>query len=304
MNSPLDKHMVLDVSSDRLNAMSEQELVDEMEKALDSMTEDDYDPEVISAYLDALDRKAPIPEHPSADMAYSEFLQRMEPLSAISVKQKPATPVNRFGGLRRALRMGLVAALLVSCLFGSMVVAQAAGLDVFGAMARWTESVFSFGEMPTDNSSNHPTDGSGSSIHTNDQNRKHEVAEEYKELQAALSERGLHLRSPKIADDFEIGEPLLYIDPATNNVEFSIAYTRDDDYIIFEVVQNSGVSNKLYEKDDNKVETYLHSGITHYIFNNERSAIGVWNNENLEYSISTNAASVDLKGLIHTTYEE
>ena len=46
------------------------------------------------------------------------------------------------------LWVGLAAALLTACLFGAMVAAQAAGIGVFGAVARWTEEAFSFGNIP------------------------------------------------------------------------------------------------------------------------------------------------------------
>lgn len=51
---------------------------------------------------------------------------------------------------RRVWRMTLVAAAAVVCMFAIMVTAQAAGIDVFGAMARWTEDIFSFGQIPPD----------------------------------------------------------------------------------------------------------------------------------------------------------
>lgn len=35
-------------------------------------------------------------------------------------------------------------------MLAAMVTAQAAGVDVFGAMARWTEDIFSFGQIPPD----------------------------------------------------------------------------------------------------------------------------------------------------------
>ena len=48
-----------------------------------------------------------------------------------------------------AIALVLVAAVLVACLFSGMVVAQASGLDVFGAIARWTADAFSFGDAST-----------------------------------------------------------------------------------------------------------------------------------------------------------
>lgn len=58
-----------------LDAMSAVELAEEMERVWSSMTEDTYDDAVICAYLDALDRKAPMPEMPDAETAYTDFQQ-------------------------------------------------------------------------------------------------------------------------------------------------------------------------------------------------------------------------------------
>lgn len=53
----------------------------------------------------------------------------------------------RHRSFRSIGRMGLVAALTVALMLVMMVVAQAAGFDVFGAMARWTDEVFSLGTI-------------------------------------------------------------------------------------------------------------------------------------------------------------
>ena len=69
MDSPLKHHFesaerpdCLDVSPERLNPMTAAQLERELEAALEAMTEEEYDPAVIDAYLDALDRKAPTPD--------------------------------------------------------------------------------------------------------------------------------------------------------------------------------------------------------------------------------------------------
>ena len=64
-----------DISLDRLNAMSPSELAAKLAQALDSMAESIYDGHVIDAYLEILDRKAPMPPHMDAETAYREFLK-------------------------------------------------------------------------------------------------------------------------------------------------------------------------------------------------------------------------------------
>lgn len=50
----------------------------------------------------------------------------------------------RWPRARGVRRVAILVALLTACLFGGMVAAQAAGMDVFGAVARWTDEVFQF----------------------------------------------------------------------------------------------------------------------------------------------------------------
>lgn len=53
---------------------------------------------------------------------------------------------------RFRMRRGLVVAAILIVMFGSMLTAQAAGVDVFGAIGRWTEENFQF-VLPTTNQS-------------------------------------------------------------------------------------------------------------------------------------------------------
>ena len=114
-----------------LAQLSPEDLAQAMEEALDNMTEDTYDPAVISAYLDALDAKTPMPEPPDVEDSYDQF-------QSMLTGALPPRPKRRGKVLRMTLRVFLAAAFLFACL----VAAQASGMDVFGAMARWTDDTF------------------------------------------------------------------------------------------------------------------------------------------------------------------
>lgn len=120
---------------DELEQLSPEELAQAMEQALDDMTEDTYDQAVIDAYLDALDAKTPIPEAPDVEESYGQF-QAM--LSQALPDEAPSKLKRRGAVLRMTLRVALAAVFL----FGCLVAAQASGVDIFGAVARWTEDTF------------------------------------------------------------------------------------------------------------------------------------------------------------------
>lgn len=127
--------------ANQLAQLSPEELAQAMEQALDKMTEDTYDQAVLNAYLDALDAKAPMPEMPDVDTSYQQFQAMLS--GAMSPQEEPK-PRRRGRVLRMTLRVFLAAAFL----FGCLVAAQAAGLNILGAVISWTDDTFLM-ELPT-----------------------------------------------------------------------------------------------------------------------------------------------------------
>lgn len=303
MNSPVDKHTrqtdrpaCLDISPERLNSMSPSQLAESMEQALEHMTEETYDPAVIDAYLDALDRAAPMPECQGAETALADLEKRV---GALSAPDRPSSqPARRAARGRRGLHAGLAAVLMTACLLGGMVATQAAGLDVFGALARWTEDVFSFGSIRTAQNSNTLSDQSAGPRQLDVSQQDADIPEEYQELYAELEKRNLPFYCPNIPEGFEVDDLLLYVYPDPGNIEFSILYIRDNDYIGFELVQNVNTPISMYEKDTQNVEIYMDDGVTHYIFDNKSNTLAVWTSGNIEYSLATNLSVDELKEII------
>lgn len=310
MDSPLSHHTsqpnqsncqsaCFDISPEHLNSMSPSELEQAMEDALSAMAEDSYDPAVIDAYLDALDRKAPMPDYPDAKRSYSAFQQRIRSLPENVANQKP--PKRYPARLRSRIRTSLAAAVMTACLLGTMMVVQAYGIDVFGAIARWSESAFSFGSLPDENEEDsvyHPQKAEEGT-----ENSASGIPEEYQELQMEFAERGLPLYYPKIPLGFEPDEPFLGVDPETNCVRFSIIYTQGADFIGFNVTQNLDVISSVYEKDAGNVEQYEYNGITHYIFSNNGCLIATWVSDCLEYALFVDSPAVNITELIQSFYE-
>ena len=298
MNDPMDKHpekmksqMFLDVSPEKLEAMSPSELSEAMEAALDAMTEETYDPAVIDAYLDALDRKAPMPAHPNAESSYQDFQDKLQEY----VEQGASKPVKqRPSKFRRIARVGLVAALLAVLLASA---AQAAGIDVVGTIARWTESVFSFGTVQSGNDSSHYPSKS-------DQVPA-DVPEEYQELVAELQKRGIeeYTIPTYIPEGFQADTPELYVDE-TGYMEFTVAYANGDDMVIFAVLGDGGTHTGSFEKDNSEVRIYTKNGTAHYFFKNLKTNLVAWTVNELEYSVRTTLPATELEKIVNSMYEE
>lgn len=284
MIDPMDKH------PEGLESMSPSELAEAMELALDGMTEETYDPEVMDAYLDALDRKAPLPVHPDAESSYQEFQAKLQEY----VEQGASKPAKRPSKFRRIARAGLVAALSAVLLAGA---AQAAGIDVVDTIARWTESVFSFGTVQSGNDSSHYPSKS-------DQVPA-DVPEEYQELVTELQNRGIEAYTipTYIPNGFQVDTSELYVD-RTGYMTFTAAYTNGHEMVIFTVLGDGETHTTIYEKDDSEVRIYAKNGVDHYFYQNLNTNAVVWTVNNLEYSVRTTLPAVELEKIINSMYEE
>ena len=302
MDSPLTKHeqdgkpSFLDVTPERLSKLTASQLADDMERALDFMSDETYDDAVIDAYLEALDRVAPMPEYPDAATTYAEFRDKIRSISEeLTPAKSSAVPSHGIRRGRQLLRTVLIAAVLVACLFSGMVVAQASGLDVFGAIARWTADAFSFGDVSILAAS----DIEEQLFYTEPDKT---VPEEYKELQTELKHRGFPLYFPEIPEGFELVDNFLYVSEQDGGLNYSNCYLRESDMIGLAVNQNIETPEKIYEKDDSPVEEYLYNGVMHYLFTNLDNQVAVWIAGDLEYSISTTLSKDELKELVRSVY--
>lgn len=258
-----------------LGRMTTAELRDALESALDSMGEDGYDNSVVSAYLDELNRREPVPQHPSAQESYDAFKQKLSAIIPDSGGGRSPFRARR-AGARRILRNGLVAAVIVAvCLLVGVMAAQAAGVDILGTLARWTDSVFTFGEIYEPESGPSGEPGlSSTAIDT---------------IESYL---------PNVPPEFTAGEPFVSIDSQNGDIEYSILYTGGNNRIQFKAVYRDIFHSIQYEKDVENVELYDLGNSDCYIFQNNGSYIAAWQIDNFEYSISTDIGINELKEII------
>ena len=295
-----DRSDPFDVSLERLNQMSPAELEEEMERALDAMTEETYDPAVINAYLEAMDRKAPMPTPADPEAAYEALREKLR--QEFKGQEQALISKPPSGRRRSALRMGLVAAAAAVCLLGSMVVAQAAGMDVFGRLARWTLDTFSFGDV----SSGEPEETADSEVQPEERAKfTANLPPEYQELWTELEARGVYsFLFPRYLPDGSVcDESDLAIFPESDTVDFSAWYVNGSDEIAFGVLLSDN-THSTFEKDSGDVEIFEIDGFDHYIFANNGENVAVWHSDNLEYSLSTTLSISELKIILESMYQE
>lgn len=266
---------------EQLDAMSTAELLEALEQTLFSMTEENYDGELLDAYLDELDRKSPMPEHPATDESYERFKARvgkmnaainpLESAPAASAKPKPR---------HTALRTALVAVIAAACLLSCMVVVQAAGLDVFGSIARWTDSLFGFGAIGEPAASPSPTG-------------TQEVTVEY--IETLL---------PTVPDGFVMGEPEVFEDIISGKLEYCVSFTSGANYITFSAVEQYNDNVSKYQKDEHNVNIIDIDGQKFYLFMNNSYASAAWRISTLECYINTNLTLDELTNIVLISYGE
>ncbi len=294
--SPSNRPAGGDVFAKMLEAMTEEELTDGLNEALESMTEETYDPALIDAYLAALDRKAPMPEVPDTEAAFANFKSKL--LQTFPAEDKTDSPSRK---AHSVWRIGLIAVLTAICLMGGMVAAQASGVDVFGAIARWTDEVFSLGSINSESAD----DGDDDSSLGNRANAVND-AEHYETLQDALDAYGItEFREPTwVPEGYKFENVRVKSWPDDNSfISLFAKYYDGTNYLKIQIKYYEGCANVQMEKTGVTVETFVVDGFTFYLFENINSNCVAWVTEHYECLVNGPVEKQVLKQMVLSAYE-
>ena len=219
-------------------------------------------------------------QSPDVNAAWSDFQEAFLNDSDNSKSKRSAhTPVRLTSFYKRCVCVAAVICILI----GTMITAQALGVDIWGPIARWTSETFHFEIFSRDG--DNETDYS----------------------QIELSENGL----PKefapgwIPGGFEVEETKLMSN--NNGQSFYISFLGEDD-AFFSIVltkYNSpeSINDRIFEKSDAVVETYVHNDMVFYLFPNEDTYTAAWSGSSLVYRISGDLSRDDLIKIIDSIGE-
>ena len=197
--------------------------------------------------------------------------------SAISphIEKLPSAPTRRRHHLKRKT---LVLAAVISVMLASLLTVQAAGVDVFGAIARWTTELFSFGK--TEESRGLVVDGKWPEIDL-------ERNQQFTSLQEALDYYGVtEVVAPQwIPDEFD--QESVSVEQNGIWLAFFAEYA-DENGKMLVISYSSYVSEPptYYEKSDSLLEIFEISGNTYYAFKNLNNYIIAWVTPHFECCIS------------------
>lgn len=179
--------------------------------------------------------------------------------------------------IRHIFKQSFVAAVAIAFILGGMIAVQAAGIDVFGAIGRWTDETFHF--TPTSQGT----------------------------IQEIFAESSIDksLIPTWIPEGFENSEPTI-IDTELSfmvNVEFENNNNQFFSINIREYHSPDYINTYLFEKDTNGVTTYSHGTMTFYILENLDTLTATWSNGILVEQISGNISMDELKAIIDSIGE-
>lgn len=258
------------------------------------------------AYVDALkeaiiekENENPTGFFPDVDQQWEQFVAHYMPdMRKAALESEPAehavspqtnhqpfeVPQKRVVRFSRIWRTALVAAAAIACMFAVMVTAQAAGIDVFGAMARWTKDVFSFGQITPDSevSDNLGHETEGPVADAQDPNR------EFASLQEALDAYGMtEVHEPGWLPEgyalFDINV-LAMDDPFLRS--FSASYTDGEGAIGIGIMGYEGEPSTQVQKIDGPVESVEKNGLMFYHVENSVGRTIAWYSDQYEYYLS------------------
>lgn len=285
---PIQGHMVADTPDKSLYS----EVLTEFTDWFFSTSLEDLDEELLDAYLEELDELSPIENFPDSQASLEGFHERF---SSLFGEQKEAasleSPRHQVTHFPRSLKkLGIVAAIIV-VVFGLLVTAQAIGIDVLGAIGRWTEDTFRFASTFEE--------GEQESIVTDANTNQSEYLDL---LHEALNKYGIDgdIVPKWFPEQFELSEPEI-IETKRDTKIYLTLRDSEERFLNFSIIQYhtpSDLGSLTFEKDNSFVEQYISGQLVFYILSNNDSITATWSDGLLVEKISGNLTLEEIKTII------
>lgn len=287
--TPANRHPKMDASqiNEHLDNMSIDELTDALTDMWDATDDLSYSIDWMDECLERIEKIENAPDF-DADASLEKFLGKHSRLveCASRASESSRTKISRW-------KSPVAAVVAILAVLGSMVTVQAVGIDVFGAIARWTNETFRFAAS-SQNDDTLNTDILNSNSHSPDG--------EYGSLQEALDACGIgqNVRLQHLPDGFELANVSVYSLPS--QVEIEAMYTSNDrifSLVIFRYNSPEVVGQTIFEKDSEDMILYDKNGITYYIMSNNQQLTAVWMpQELLTCAITGDLSIVEVESII------
>ena len=281
----------------------------------DSLTADsgDADMDTILLIMEVVARRekdSPNSHIPDADAALASFHKNYEPLArggrslyetdeplAQNSSSSPDAPFKRSQSPRRTRkpkrfrRITSIAAAVFVVIFIGSVTAQALGLNLWGAIARWTSETFGL---------------AADRIAAQKDPPEERVAEQLEELHNLMQQYGVATaRLPSyVPSSYTKKEVIAAENPGFTDFVCTLDNTETSTRLLVQYrLHRDAPYSPLYEKDEASPDVYTHNGIDFYILTNKDAYCAVWSIGHLEGFISGAASRGELTVILDSIGE-
>ena len=247
-------------------------LLDEYAEAYGKVSTEQYEKDLADGKIRKISDK-------EADAQLNAILQRAEEEEA-----KGSRIATRFKGIARKVA---TVAVSFAIFFVLMVTVQAAGIDVFGTVGRWTDSLFHFESESGEKS------GEKSEV-------KDQIPSSIMEIRKNIVLYGFPDDSAPswIPDGFSLKNILF-----PENAESFLLENQNGQWLLFQIDLATSINSfgaEWIEKDENTVETIQVNGKQFYVFRNDTAWTGIFQNKTYRITIATNNNKSDLISIIQS----
>lgn len=284
-----------------LHTKSNRELLEEVD-AIMAQDAAHMDVDRLEACLELLQERAPVAQTYDPEASWQEFSSRHALIMAADEAEEGGesgtNAHNRTENTQRKTirrRVILIAAIIV-LLLGAMVTAQATGMDVFGAFARWTEETFHF---TTTERAAALAPAEQTDVDFEELVAEFEALGAPRELVLTWVPSGYEVSKGPKTDDFTFYHKY--------EVGFSSSQEANIQFSIRRCFASASIEDISFEKNTLPVEAYSSHGRLFYIYANTDRTVyfAAWASENYIVSISGDQLSLsELKLIIDSIGEE
>lgn len=218
-----------------------------------------------------------------------------------TVTTQPEVLQKRVVRFKRVWRTTMVAVIAIACMLAAMVTAQAAGVDVFGAIARWTEDVFSFGPIAPDSQvSDDPA-----SETAGQEREASEPGAEFTSLQEAFDAYGMtEVHEPAwLPAGYTLNRINVLSDDDPFLRVFEANYVNNEGFVSIGIMSYEGAPAMQVQKIDGPVESMAKGGITFYLIQNTNDWTIAWYTDQYEYYVSSKEGKDTLWPVVESMFE-
>lgn len=287
---PIQGHLAADPSSSRLYS----EVLKEFTDWYFSVSPEDFDEELLDAYLEEMDKLSPMKGSFDSQASLERFHERFPSLfeeqrtdPTPEPTQSPAPKSHRRFG-RLATVAATIAAMMVT-----MISAQAFGVDIFGFFAHWTNEIFYFSESP-----NQPHPAKFYPLAVGE-------SAKYDSIEEALSE--FQIEAALVPSWYPPGVDSFTVTANVTDLGMGIHMVSDSGspsliLTISDFNKEAGPAT-IIEKDDSDTIFHEAGERVHYIVNDGEWCIATWIVDDLQCIIEGNITTEEMIKILDSIYE-